>query len=658
MDDLLYVGFILAGAATLVIEAYRNFNSVSARHPFELHPILKGVEVRNLCTSGEILFGFIWYAFFYLIAYAVILSSAEVYALVSNASTATKTIGAAGAEIGVDNPFIEGVISGASTDYSKPIIVSALIVSSLSLGAVRPIESTMRAIAHRFAGVPRGIYRVIENLQRKVDYARVMERHPNPLGGLFKAKISAIGQLNSNDESAHSKGRSKKDMPPSGATPVKWSIEKTQITEMLQAVDCLRQVTNPVSRNLYFPLYNLEQLRSLSEKLDDQYYRLKSTISDLDRKVEKSEGDFRPPEDALLEERLAELINEAMLMKSNLMAYFAVLFVRNNYALYSPDKRDQPKLDNNPVRAIRDAVFTAEKDERNSFVLGLIMASALSFLSIFLLYQQWDRWYVMDHPEVYEEIWHPIAESAQASPSGNTGGSGINDARLRREAEQQWLRQRSPELLAQSIWDQLLTLSITVSGVLFVMIARDIRREEQSWPEDWNFYQFPILRFLTTSILSGLSACFLAPLVKIAQIWWFANFDITNNQVIDLFRASGGQFALQFGAGLILGVSALTLMDRHKDSGWTRRRTVSFALGCGILYAVYQWCTLYLTLPLDVDSPSSAPFSRSVRDALILSALPAMFLVFFGWLLELSEKARPKYDMPPDKDTAEKRRMS
>lgn len=67
MSTLLYAGFVAAGAVTLVIKAYRNFNSTSARHPLDLHPILKEVEVRNLRTTGEIIVGFSFYALLYLV---------------------------------------------------------------------------------------------------------------------------------------------------------------------------------------------------------------------------------------------------------------------------------------------------------------------------------------------------------------------------------------------------------------------------------------------------------------------------------------------------------------------------------------------------------------------------------------------------------------
>jgi hypothetical protein len=119
MSTLLYAGFVAAGAVTLVIEAYRNFNSTSARHPFDLHPILKEVEVRNLCTTGEIIVGFSFYAFLYLIAYAVLLTSAKVYGLLARANSALGEIGATDTMVGAGDPAIAEVLSLSSGDYNK-----------------------------------------------------------------------------------------------------------------------------------------------------------------------------------------------------------------------------------------------------------------------------------------------------------------------------------------------------------------------------------------------------------------------------------------------------------------------------------------------------------------------------------------------------------
>ncbi|MEL6100727.1 MAG: hypothetical protein AAFR68_05355, partial [Pseudomonadota bacterium] len=131
MNGLIYAGVVLAGAVTLLIEAYRNYNSSLTSIPFKEHPILQNVEVAKLCTPREKNIGFMFYSLLYLVSYVVILSSTEVYELVSQAAQANSEVGPTDALIGEGNdPF--GL---AGTQYGKPIFISAAIISIFSLGA-------------------------------------------------------------------------------------------------------------------------------------------------------------------------------------------------------------------------------------------------------------------------------------------------------------------------------------------------------------------------------------------------------------------------------------------------------------------------------------------------------------------------------------------
>ncbi|WFU04249.1 hypothetical protein QA648_26015 (plasmid) [Rhizobium sp. CB3171] len=225
MNDLIYAGAIAAGAVTLLIEAFRNFNSQTGDHPFSLHPILKEVEVRNLCTTGEIIAGFTFYAALYLIVYAVVLGSAEVYDLLLSASKARSEIGA------TDNVLLPAsdpsVLS--ATSYGKPIFVSALLISFLSIGAVKPIEATMRSLAHRMAGIPRGVYRVIESL-RSVDYEEFLRDQPGLLVTSFRDATESI------------------------KSSIGLSRKIAEIESSLATIDYLSVATNANNRMLYFPL--------------------------------------------------------------------------------------------------------------------------------------------------------------------------------------------------------------------------------------------------------------------------------------------------------------------------------------------------------------------------------------------------------------------
>jgi len=58
MSQMIYWGVVLAGAVTLLIEANRNFLQSLTATPFDDNPILKGVQVEQLCTQSERNLGF------------------------------------------------------------------------------------------------------------------------------------------------------------------------------------------------------------------------------------------------------------------------------------------------------------------------------------------------------------------------------------------------------------------------------------------------------------------------------------------------------------------------------------------------------------------------------------------------------------------------
>ncbi|MGO6969107.1 hypothetical protein [Rhizobium leguminosarum] len=646
MSDLFYIGLVVAGAVTLIIEAYRNFNSTTARHPFELHPILKEVEVRNLCTTGEIIVGLAFYAFLYLVAYAVLLSSAEVYGLLAQANNALGEIGATDTEVSLNDPSINEVISFASGDYNKPIIVSALIISSLSLGAVKPIETTMRSLAHRLAGVPRGVYKVIEAL-RGVAYDDIMKGQPQPLTALFKAH-------------SPEKVDEKSDVQPRSETLKLW---REQILKTLCSIDCLRLATNPYSRNLYFPLYSLERLRALSDKIDTQYEDLKTAIRELPTSEptpkNSKDGDTgtvlkRSPLENIyvLEKEYAKLASKAMTLSSNMTAYFAVLFIRNNRAVFSPRNQENEKPGEttespDPIVEIKKQIYMPEKDEHNAFALSLFCAFILSFIFVVSIYYLWRYWVGAANPNLYASFI-----SSERTLNTDLTRCPSEHLLICEGAIREWLRTQFGIIVKTATWDQLQTFAVTVASVVLVIVGRDVRMEEQSWRSGWTFHQFPFLRFLSMSLLSGVAASFVTALVKGAALWWDADFNLTENQIVGLFRDWGRFFALQAGSGVILAMTALTILDSHKHL--SKRQTLAIAAGGGVLYYSYQWAILFISLPFP-PVPPGAYFSETTRDALIYSALPCCFLLIFAFILEMSERMQDAQKRETEKERARRR---
>jgi hypothetical protein len=188
MVEVAYWAVVFAGAVTLVVEAYRQFSTPVETHSHDRYPILKEMDLEALCTKGELVRGFLSYALLYLGAYAVILGSTEIFAVVASEGEALEEAGAR------DMMSVAWTEDGTAFDLGKPIFVSAAIVSALSLGVFAPVEKVLRGYAHWIAAIPRGVYRVIAGLKR-VDYDAVARHGDGPLAGrMIKLRDAQIAQ--------------------------------------------------------------------------------------------------------------------------------------------------------------------------------------------------------------------------------------------------------------------------------------------------------------------------------------------------------------------------------------------------------------------------------------------------------------------------------
>ncbi|MGI2033430.1 hypothetical protein ACRQ1B_13650 [Rhizobium panacihumi] len=603
MNDLVYVGFVLAGAMTLVIEAYRNFNAPNARHPFELHPILKEVEVRNLCTMGEVVGGFIFYALLYLVAYGVVLSSAEVYGLLAQAYSATGEIGAADGGGSISDTTIDDLLTAAPGDYSKPIVVSALLISSLSIGAIKPIELTMRALAHRLAGVPRGVYRVIEHI-RLADFGDVMKGHYTALTEEYESTVKG---------------------PP--------TLQDMAITNSLKAVDCLSVVADTDKLSRYFPLRNLERLKPLIDKVETRLTDLKNDVANL---VAKNTGPL-PAVD--LRKMRDDLEIEVRGMRSDLIAVFAVLYIRNDHAVYRQTNRHVEAED--PINRLEERIAEGERQEQNAFGVSILIAFVLSYALATAIYYKWRYWQGVDGNEAY------LAAPTEMRPFLKECASKFD--LVCESAVLSWRQTEVPAIFAEAAWDQLQSLLVTFFCVLLVILGREVRVEQQSWRREWKFTQFPFLKLLAMSTVSGFAAVFLTALVLVLKYWCNTEFDISRAQLVVFFQQNSRFMLLQVFGGLVLALSALVIMDKHAEEGNTTGFSLMLAAFGSMLYFLFTWASLIISVGYQAG-PVAAYVSLTVRDTLILSLLPGFFLFLFAYFLELSER-EGKRDKPVAKAT-------
>lgn len=644
MDNLIYAGFVLAGALTLLIEAYRNFNAPGAAHPFALHPILKTVEIRNLTTPSEAMVGFAIYAACYLVVYAVVLGSAEILQLVLDATRTEGEVGAIGGSVqATGDP-----LALAGRGFEKPLLVSAALIAFLSLGAVRPVETTLRGIAHRLSGIPGGVYKVITELQdfdfeKAVDSFQFAEglAYPTPLASRF------------NDAA---------DTPKYGPdTDETYSRLHAQVVRYLTAIDCLTEATSSTGSKLYFPIFQLETLTELSATLEAE-------VSDLETEIEAMVGKTAPEALAALK----AVRQKAALVRQNTMAVFAVFYVRNNRSVFvdrsagaASHSRAPYARAPEPIEQLRRDIAQRYNAEVNSFALGLFFATLLGALAIFWTYQGWyarnatgaaprtelvlavcdpridrttylDRLAAVDSRLVAEAGW--TTERLAARPAIPCAA---DDARIATPGQiADFLRGMRTVMASATFFDTLRSAVLILVCVFFVLIGREARIDDQSWPKDWSFRQFPFLTLLGMSFFPGLIAVVVvAGTELLQQAYYVGKFD--PELVTDLFQSNWVFFVMQFGNGMVLSFGALVVMDKHGSATWRWPKTLIVALCCAVAMALWSMAISYFTQSADPSYFLRAPeqlMTRHLRDAMIFGTVPALFFVIFAVFLELSEK--------------------
>jgi hypothetical protein len=624
MDSLIYAGFVVAGALTLVIEAYRNFNAPGAAHPFALHPILRTVEIRNLTTPAEGMVGFAIYAACYLVVYAVVLGSAEVLQLVLSATGREDEVGAIGTAVeGAGDPL---ALSGSG--FEKPLMVSAALIAFLSLGAVRPVETTLRGIAHSLAGIPGGVYKVITELQN-CDFIAITRGYPTPLADRF---IQNAKRLTSDSTT--------------------YVALRAEVQRSLAAIDCLTEATSPARSQIYFPLFQLATLNDLSRTLDAEIADLREAVDDL----AAATGD---PAEAL-----QGVQQKAVAVRQNALAVFAVFYVRNNRSIFV-SRRVLPGMSGTaaasgmaelaPIEAVRRLIGRRYNAELNSFALALFVATLLGAVSIFWIYHNWTERNLWGPRPLAELVWTVCGEAGSAAGpaageadarAGNAAGSVIkcDDAPLERTATPAQvasvLLDLRPAMAELTVFDTLRPALMILTCVFFVLIGREARIDNQSWPVGWSFRQFPFLTLLGMSFFPGLIAIVVVAVTAVLeQAYALGGFNA--ELVTETFTRNWIYFLMQFGTGLVLAFGALVVMDQHSGERWSVPVTLAVALSFALIMAMWSWGITFFTNSSDpsffVRTPEQ-PMSRQLRDAVIFGVVPALFFLIFALLLELSEE--------------------
>ncbi len=371
MSDWIYVGAVLFGAFSLLIEADRNYRTTLGNSPFPYHAILEKVELENLCTPREWMSGFLFYSLLYLLAYAVILSSTELFLLVRDANLAEL-------EVGAHTDFV-GPLSDpmelANSTFGKPIFVSAFLIAFLSVGAMKPVETYMRALAHRLAGVPRGVYKVLERLQT-VEYLKLNAKYPSPLLQKFERLTKPATFRKVSDQ------------------------YNEDIQTQLSAIDCLSPSVTAGFSRLHFPLTHFDAFKDVPKQLAREI----EDVEDLIDNVQPNEASLKA------------LHEKAVLAANSAKAVFAVFYVRNNHAIKNTDPKST-------IAKIEKLIARGYRTELNSFAMSMFIGVLISLAVAFSTYHWRSSYTVDDRPSLaeaeIETAWREMdAERTLTLPQG------------------------------------------------------------------------------------------------------------------------------------------------------------------------------------------------------------------------------------------------
>jgi hypothetical protein len=633
MNQFIYWGVVLAGAITLLIEAHRNFKDSLTAIPFKEHPILRDVEVDKLCTAGEKNIGFAFYSLLYLATYILVLSSTEVFELLSNAAQSSTEIGPTDALVGQENDPLN--LTGAG--YGKPIFISAAIIALVSSKALRPIEGTIRSLSHRLAGIPRGVYAVIEALHSIPFNELANKDDPTLLELMFQADF-----LNKRQDVVELGHHGK---------------QIATIREALLTIDNLAPAITGQLREQYFPFTHLDAMSDLSGKLEEQINHLKAMMSGpIDGK----------------DATISELFDAAMTTANDTIALFAVHFIRNNRGI--KNYKRSPSMER-----VHNEIGLDYQVELNSFGMSMLLSIVAAIGFGFLVVLTWQKWELQITPErIGAEIFTKLekdaatvndavakdaamvfAEGCQQSPPDDAV---FDRPRAKAEGAEETLPAQlagTQKTACHKEWDRALgkaynerrysTIVFVFTEIIPVFLAialaalpailgREVRKEDNSWPA-WNLRRIPFLRLFATSLVPAILAVIGVAFGAFIFHWISAGFYLTESQMTYFFETRGLYFLMHAGLGMIVSIGILVLSDQH--DGLYNEVTAIVGLVIGIIAMAYYSVIILIGYPPAFyrPPPAEAPpwFTFYMRETLRYGSCAMFFLFFYAVFVEMTE---------------------
>lgn len=187
MPDLPYLAMVFAGGVFLCMEATRQFAKRVTADTHGRFEILSDVDLQQLSSYSVYLRGYIFYVAIYLALYALFLSVWTLGDAILGGNALDNQVGAQGdplAGTGPQPPFFD------REGYARPIYVASAFVAFLAVGPAEKMERCLRAFAHRLAGIPHGIFRLISRMNRQ-DARKLMDGEPTPYVARFDQRLGS-----------------------------------------------------------------------------------------------------------------------------------------------------------------------------------------------------------------------------------------------------------------------------------------------------------------------------------------------------------------------------------------------------------------------------------------------------------------------------------
>jgi hypothetical protein len=647
MDNWIYAGFVAAGAVTLAIEALRTFREPVQYPPFERYPILKDLALNRLCTKQEWVVGFFAYAALYLVLYVALLSSTELLTFVLNANQ-NGIIGAQGETLTGE----ADTISLNATSYGKPIFVSAAIITFLSLGAIKPVETTLRGISHRIAGIPRGVFSAIGELQKmrpSFDTPVKQDKAEKKLSKELRKHMAEMMLPSIWQRAENGSHRLKKinRLLKAGDPHVDHQHLVTEIKAFVTLIDIFENIVLGDQNNLHFGQLALE-------KLSDRIKAQREALAGLDREISNI---------ANKDTDIRALHATAQVEKNNMLALFAVIYIRNNRTVQNTEHSVT-------IQYIRDRLEEAYNAERNSLTTAVLFAAIATVFVNMYIYYDWTLKKGLNNTtpasmvalitEGIDKTEEPSLEGikpeqcfafAKLEKPGTDADSSTDVTNASDEVCQALLKEGAEGraqsgtffsiAIQKSIFDAFTMSLLTAAVGGLTIFLREMRKEEQRWRE-WSFRHLPILRLLAISFFPAILAILAVAFGDTMEFLWERGFHAQRETLNLLFTGRIGYYCWFFVSGMWLSLCFLVIADQH-DFFSARVTVFVFALMGSLIF--FLSVRMGISATYGVEEPIFVKlWTLETRDALLLSVAPTLSLLIFASLLELGEKKQTVND--------------